>query len=60
MVQNRHSDALPYLEASIERHPGHAGWYHNAMLAYQHLGREEDALTMREKQARRMLLEEQR
>lgn len=60
MQQDRHADALPYLEASIERHPGHAGWYHNTMLAYEHLGRDEDASNMREKKARRMLLEEQR
>jgi len=37
MQQNRYSDALPYLEASIERHPGHAGWYQNVMLAYQQI-----------------------
>ena len=60
MQQDRYVDALPYLEASIERHPGHAGWYHNAMIAYQHLGRDEDALKMREKKVRRVLFEEHR
>lgn len=58
MQQERYADALPHLEASIERHPRHAGWYHNAMLAYQRLGRDEDALNMREKKVRGVLFEE--
>lgn len=49
MQQCCYSDALPYLETSIARHSGHVGWYHNAMLAYQALGRIEEAKTMARK-----------
>ncbi|MES2148330.1 MAG: sulfotransferase [Pseudomonadota bacterium] len=60
MQQNRYSDALPYLLTSIERHPGHVGWYQNVKLAYQRLGRNEDALEMQKKMARRAPFEEHR
>ena len=46
MQQKRFPEAIVFLEKSIARHSGHAGWYHNAMLGYRALGRTEDAEKM--------------
>ena len=46
MQQRRFPEAIVFLEKSIARHSGHAGWYHNAMLGYRALGRTEDAEKM--------------
>lgn len=33
LQQKNYQDAIPYLEESIKRHPGHAEWHHNLKIA---------------------------